>query len=86
MTHERFPLLLQGPETVDVSSISRESRRERVASAQIRSAQKCYLCLRYVVYQCLRKEMATPVGIEPTTSSLEGWRSIQLSYGVTNSF
>ncbi len=26
--------------------------------------------------------MATPAGLEPATTSLEGWCSIQLSYGV----
>ena len=29
-----------------------------------------------------RKELATPAGFEPATTSLEGWCSIQLSYGV----
>jgi len=27
----------------------------------------------------VRYEMVTPAGFEPATSSLEGWRSIQLS-------
>ena len=32
------------------------------------------------------EKVATPVGLEPTTSSLEGWRSIRLSYGVVIRF
>ena len=30
--------------------------------------------------------MATPVGLEPTTSSLEGWRSIRLATGSRSDF
>ena len=31
--------------------------------------------------QMLNKVVVTPAGLEPATSSLEDWRSIQLSYG-----
>jgi hypothetical protein len=52
--------------------------------SKIPSAQKCYLCLRYVVkdlFGLYNSEMARPEGFEPPTLCLEGRRSFQLSYG-----
>ena len=34
-----------------------------------------------LVMRFFKAKLARPVGLEPTTSSFEGWHSIQLSYG-----
>src|SRR6266702_2738617 len=53
--------------------------------SKIRSAQKCYPCLRYVVSPMspgrTEAEVARPGRFELPTLCLEGRRSIQLSYG-----
>ena len=46
---------------------------------QIRQKKRCKS------HTCSEKKLAIPVGFEPTTHSLEGCCSIQLSYGTKSS-
>src|SRR5215467_5845987 len=83
-------LIPQPPLSVDIGDTPNRARGGMVGlENQVDDALKRYVCLeplfvlreRSVYRHANTSKMARPVGLEPTTSSLEGWHCIQLSYG-----